>query len=96
MEEPLFKPVSKEAKMQRMAWNTLEEVLKPIRNIKASYGLAERIRRINAHLRDVVGSPSYPHPITDAMIDQAIALAREGLVGSVAAQIADPRARRAP
>ena len=90
MEDPLFKPVSKLAAMKKTAWNTLEEVLKPIRAHKV-LRLDERFRQTNAHLREVVGSHSYPSPITDAIVDQALAVAREGLVGSLIARIIDPR-----
>jgi len=92
MEESIFGPVSKKAGMRKTGWTTLEDILRPIRKAK-EYGLDERIRRTNEHLVSVVESPSYPKPITDAMVNQAIALAREGFEGSLIERIVDPRAR---
>jgi len=102
MEENIFWPVS--AGMKKMSWNNLREVTQGIDSINLNMSEArmqERANAINRHLRSVVRSQSYtpskddPHPpLTDAIINQAIAYARESLgetLGSSNSLVIDPR-----
>ena len=88
----------KKGQMRRKAWGSLAEVTRAIDHIlKVQMPSARREERganVSDHLRDVFQTGSYPNPITDEIMDQAIAYARNAMGESPWTQpslIVDPR-----
>lgn len=88
------------AAFSRKAWTTLDDIIRPIKMIIENYPLNRKMRvdKVNEHIKNVVDSKdSYPKPITDDMINQALIVARQ-LLGedpnSSSSDVIDPR--RAP
>lgn len=94
VEEPVFNPISKQAKMRERAWGSLDEIIKPIDFIvdeQSPNNLDLSVKKINTHLDTVFKSPSYPEPITDVIMDKTIEYARQKVGNRGRPLIVDPR-----